>query len=149
MASVQVEALESGPLGEWERSRRFSIAWCRISRHSATSGIFLYIHRTRRSHFTHRGSRLFSFSSLSLLSSHPLIRPNHPVLCEDNCYCASSREPKGGLPLIHRTLVSREAQVACPWFLVAWLFLFRTWMFIGFLLSCDSKLLGCELPHSK
>lgn len=43
MAFIQVEALESRPLGEWERSRRLSIAWCKIYRHSATSGIFLYI----------------------------------------------------------------------------------------------------------
>lgn len=98
MAFIQVEALESGPLGEWERSRRLSTAWCKIC---SVEDLSLYSGQTPPNHFAPRGSTLFSFPSFapSLLFfslSRPLIRINHPVFCSGNCLRASSREPKRG-----------------------------------------------------
>lgn len=83
MAPVQVEALESesGPLGEWQRSRRFSTGRCN-NYISSVWDLPLYRRQTPQNHFSPRGSTLFplrcpplTLSSLFLVFFPPSLTP--------------------------------------------------------------------------
>lgn len=64
----------------------------------------------------------------------PLIRLKHPVFCKGNCLSASSREPKGGLPLFHRTPVSFVSLISNLWINL---------LFSFYIDTCHNFLLGC------